>query len=111
MATVNDYPEIIKQVIRGYAAFKPSFGDVVVETVFDDQSGHYELIHSGWNGYRRIHGAVLHVDLRGDKVWIQHDGTESGIAEELVSAGIPRDHLVLAWHHPDERKHTPFAVG
>ena len=42
---------------------------------------------------------------------IQHDGTESGIADELVQAGIPPEHIVLAFHHPDKRQYTGFAVA
>ena len=51
------------------------------------------------------------MDVRGDKVWIQRDGTEDGIAEELVDAGIPRDHIVLAFHHPSSRPYTDYAVA
>jgi hypothetical protein len=51
------------------------------------------------------------VDIRDDLVWIQHDGTEDGIANELVEAGIPREQIVLAFHPPDQRKRTSFATG
>jgi hypothetical protein len=54
---------------------------------------------------------VIHIDLRDGKVWIQHDGTEDGVAGELVEAGIPRDRIVLAFHHPSKRKYSDFAVG
>lgn len=106
-----EYGRIVREVIASYAPYKPSYGDVEVETIFDDERGHYELMYAGWDEYRRIHGAVLHVDIRDGKVWIQHDGTEEGIAGELVEAGIPKEHIVLAFHHPDERKLTDFAVG
>lgn len=111
MDRVTDYRDIVKRIISEYAALKPSYGDIEVETIFDDGQGHYEMVYTGWNGFRRIHGAVLHVDIRDGKVWIQHDGTEDGIAEELVQAGIPHEHIVLAFHHPEQRKHTPFAVA
>ncbi|HEX7447902.1 MAG TPA: element excision factor XisI family protein [Pirellulales bacterium] len=32
----------------------------------------------------------IHVDIRGGKIWIQHDGTEDGIADRLVEAGVPK---------------------
>jgi hypothetical protein len=111
MAEIASYGEIVKKVIRRYAELPPSYGDVVVETVFDDAQGHYELVYAGWNGWRRVHGSVIHVDIRDGKIWIQHDGTESGIADELLEAGVPYEHIVLAFHHPDKRKHTPFAVA
>jgi hypothetical protein len=68
-------------------------------------------MYSGWNGPYGIHGPVLHIDIRGEKVWIQHDGTEAGIANELVEAGIPKDRIVLAFKPPSIRPHTGFAVS
>lgn len=111
MVPVERYPEIVKRIIGEYAVFEPSLGEVEVETIFDDARGHYELVYNGWHDFRRIHGPVIHVDIRDGKVWIQHDGTESGIADELVEAGIPPEHIVLAFHHPDKRKYTGFAVA
>ena len=65
----------------------------------------------GWSGPYRIHGSVLHFDIRGDKVWIQSDGTEEGIANRLGEAGIPKDRIVLAVKPPEIRPHTGFAVA
>ncbi|WP_321164240.1 element excision factor XisI family protein [Chlorogloeopsis fritschii] len=45
-----------------------------------------------------------------DKIWIQRDGIEDGIANELVKAGIPKSQIVLAFQPVDVRKHTAFAV-
>ncbi|MBM3237749.1 XisI protein [Candidatus Poribacteria bacterium] len=53
----------------------------------------------------------LAIDIQDSKVWIQHDGTESGIAPELVEAGIPEDKIVLGFHAPDVRKYTEYAVA
>ena len=105
------YQKIIQRILSEYAALKPSYGEIEVETIFDETQDHYEVVYSGWDGWQRVHGAFLHVDIRDGKVWIQHDGTEDGIAEELVHSGIPREHIVLAWQHPDKRKYTPFAVA
>jgi len=54
---------------------------------------------------------VIHADIRDGKVWIQHDGTEQGIAGERVEAGIPKERIVLALHSPSERPLTSFAGG
>lgn len=109
MDRVAMYRGIVKGLIEEYAQFKPSLGEVAVETVFDETRDHYELVYAGWHGHRRIHGSVLHIDIRGGKVWIQFDGTEEGVAEELVAKGIPREDIVLAFHSPDVRKHTAYA--
>lgn len=60
-----------------------------------------------WQGHRRIQQIVLHIDLIGDKVWIQRDGAEDGIADELEAAGIPTSHIVLAFHRFEDRALLP----
>jgi hypothetical protein len=111
MAETATWADIVKRIIREYAAIKPANGEIEVETVFDDEGGHYEMVYAGWNGSRRIHGSVIHVDIRDGKIWIQHDGTEDGIANELLEAGIPAEQIVLAFHHPRKRQFTGFAVA
>ncbi len=111
MDTLTQDRRIVRRIIEDYAAFRPGYTDVRVETIFDDASGHYELMYSGWNGPRRVHGSVLHIDIIDGKVWIEHDGTEDGVAEELVAAGIPRDRIVLGFHHPEVRPHTDYATA
>jgi hypothetical protein len=111
MADLDHYRKVIRDLITEYSHHKPACGDVQSEVIFDEAQDHYELIHSGWNGIYRIHGSALHVDIRNDKVWIQHDGTEEGIAEKLVAAGIPRDRIVLAFKSPSIRPHTGFATA
>jgi hypothetical protein len=68
-------------------------------------------MYTGWEKYYRVHGSVLHIDIRNGKVWIQHDGIEGGVAEELVEAGIPRDHIVLAFQPPSLRQYTEYAAA
>lgn len=111
MVEVDSYADLIKRVLREHAALKPSYGDITVELIFDDAQGHYEIMQAGWVGDRRIHGSALHVDLRDGKIWIQYDGTEHGVANEFLEAGVPPDHLVLAFHAPHQRKHPPFAAA
>jgi hypothetical protein len=54
---------------------------------------------------------VLHLDIRNGKVWIQYDGTDEGIANELVAAGISPDQIVLGFKPPEIRPFTDFAVA
>lgn len=58
-----------------------------------------------------MYGALIHIDLKGEKIWIQYDGTEVGVANELVERGIPHDHIVLAYQIPIMRYHGAFAVN
>lgn len=111
MDTIERYRNVIKDIIRGHIQDTPSVGEVEVEVVFDDAQDHYELIHTGWTGNHRIQGAVIHIDIRNDKIWIQFDGTADGVATELVAAGIPKDRIVLAWKPLHRRPDTGYAVA
>jgi hypothetical protein len=105
------YREIVRRLIEEYASYKPSHGRIETEAIVDPEKDHYEVMHVGWDGVRRVHGSVVHIDIIGGKVWIQYDGTTRPVAEELVSAGIPREDIVLAFHPADLRPLTDFAVG
>jgi len=50
-------------------------------------------------------------DIREDKIWIQEDRTEAGVASELAEMGVPKDAIVLAFHAPYKRPYTGFAVA
>ena len=111
MDKMNKYREIVKNLIFEYAKYKPSHGEIETEAITDTERDHYEVMHVGWDGVRRVHGSVVHIDIIGDKIWIQHDGTSRPVADELVAAGIPKESIVLAFYPADERIYTDFAVA
>lgn len=107
----NQYRQIIKIILEEYADFLGNDEQVQIELVLDEKNDRYLLVESGWqNGYR-IYGTLLHIDLIDHKLWIQHDGTEEGIANDLVAAGIPKSHIILAFKSPEVRQYTEFAVS
>jgi hypothetical protein len=112
MDSINvQYCNIVEKVMQDYIDFLGSDDEVQAELVFDRDRDRYLLVETGWqNGYR-IYGTLLHIDIINNKLWIQHDGTESGIAVELVAAGVPKDDIVLGFRPLEERKHTEFAVS
>ncbi len=80
-------------------------------TVFDRSHGQFLLMDEGWDGFKRIHRIWVHVELTEGKFWIQKDGTEDGIAVDLVNAGIPKERIVLAFQHPARRQYSEFAAS
>lgn len=84
-----------------------------VETllVFDAERDHYLLVSLGWARARRVRRAILYVRLRDGKFWIEEDWTENGLATDLLHAGVPREDIVLAFHPPERRASTEFAVA
>jgi hypothetical protein len=111
MDKLDRYREIVRRVIEDYASGKPSNGQIETEAIIDPEHDHYEVMHVGWDGQRRVHGSVVHIDIIGDKVWLQYDGTNRPVADELIAAGIPQQDIVLAFHPADVRPLTGFAVG
>ena len=74
--------------------------DFSLDTVFDEQQDHYALMQSGWDCGGRVRGNLVYVTLRDDKVYIEYDGIERGISEELIKRGIPQEKIALAFLSP-----------
>jgi len=111
MGNIEKYRNTIQEIIKKYAKEKPLPKDVEGQTIFDKESDHYQLLNVGWNKDKWIFGCVLHIDIKNGKVWIQHNGTEDEIAEELIKSGIPEQDIVIGFHSPFKRKFTKFATS
>lgn len=112
MDTRLKYQNIIKRVLQDHADYRASLPDSYTsEVIFDDERGQYLVLDLGWNGNQYLHATPIHISLIGDKVWIQYDDTEEGIATDFVEAGIPKENIVLGFRHPKVRQHTGFAVA
>ncbi|MEO1395547.1 MAG: XisI protein [Cyanobacteria bacterium J06634_5] len=105
------YRQIIEKLLKEYADFIGQDASIQQELIFDHERNRYLLVETGWQNNRRIYGPFLHLDIKDNKIWIEHDGTESGIAYELENAGIPKDHIVLAFKSVERRQHTEYAVS
>jgi len=110
MAAVDRYRQLVQDLLQAYSELKASNEAVEAEAIFDVERDRYQVVHIGWSNKRRIYGCVLHLDIKAGKIWIQHDGTEGGIANELVDCGVPKPDIVLAFHSPFKRQFTGFAV-
>lgn len=110
MEDAATYRKLVQDLIKEYGDATP-IGNIELETIFDREQDRYQLVTVGWHNKTRYHGCVLHVDIKGDKIWIQHDGTEDGIATRLAAAGVPKDKIILAFHPPYKRPYTGFGVG
>jgi hypothetical protein len=82
-----------------------------VQAIFDTEHDHYQLLYVGWRNNHRQFGCILHLDIKQGKIWIQHDGTEIGIANQLVELGVPKQDIILAFHEPEIRQYTDFGTA
>jgi hypothetical protein len=110
--TLNQWRRTIKRILSDLAAIPfPEVVTMTAKTVFDETADVYLVIVEGWQGVRRLHGCLVHVDIKGDKIWVQQDGTEDGVVADLQAAGIPKECIVLGFKSPQSRSHTQFAVA
>lgn len=111
MDTLDKYRENIYQILKHHADIPYSYGEIKSEVVVSQDKNHYLLMIAGWDRGLRIHGCVVDVEIINDKIWIQRDGIEDGITDDLVAAGVPKDKIVLAFHAPEVRCYTGYAVA
>lgn len=112
MDKLSLYRQYIQELLTQRAKLRSPSDPVASETIFDTVSDRYQLVNVGWkDASTRIYGCVLHVDIKDGKIWVEHDGTENAIADQLVALGVPKQDIVLAYHAPHVRQYTEFAMG
>lgn len=112
MDTRLKYQSIIKSVLQEYADYRATLPDgYTSQLIFDGERGQYLVLDMGWNGDKYLHATPIHISLIGDKVWVQYDDTEEGVATDLMAAGVSKEDIVLGFRHPKIRQHTGFAVA
>jgi XisI protein len=111
MDRLDRYRQIIRAVLKPYADISYANVEVKNRAAFDVETDQYIILSEGWENTQHLHGVLIHVEIMDGKVWIQMDGTEDGIAQELIQSGIPKEDIVLGFHEPSIRPYTGFAVA
>lgn len=113
MDKLDHYRKLIQDLLKAYAGqFSQANTDQLeTHTVFDTAHDRYMVYRTGWWDTRRIHSATLYVRLHEGKIWIEEDGTEEGLATDLLAAGVPHTDIVLGFRHPELRPLTEFAAA
>jgi hypothetical protein len=113
MDKLTEYRDVLKRLLREYERLynlQPTPG-VESFVILDEERDHYLLMSIGWAQNRRVRRVELYVRLRDGKFWIEEDWTENGIATDLLRARVPNTDIVLAFHPPEMRPLTEFAVA
>lgn len=113
MDKLTQYRRLIESTIRASRYFIHGSQGPNMETQFlcDETNGHYLLLDIGWTDKSRVFRTILYLRIKNGKIWIEEDWTEEGITDELLRAGVPKEDIVLAFHHPSLRPLTDFAVA
>ena len=110
MDKVTTYKKIIKNIVEEVAALSPEFENGIEnQLITDDEHGHYLYFGVGWekenSGWQ--YASFIHIDVKKDgKVWLQHDGTNLRIANQLLEKGIPKHDIVIGFQAPAVRKYS-----
>jgi hypothetical protein len=104
------YQSVVMQVLQDYADFLGQDEHTQMVVIADREHDRYLLVEMGWQGEERIYGTLIHVDLVDDKVWIQQDATERGVAAAFLNAGVPMRQIVLGFKSAKRRKITDYAI-
>ena len=111
MANMVDFDAILTAFLQEVATDLPPGKGIHQELVIDSTRGVYLLMHTGWSRGRRVYGCLLHFAVRDGKVWVEHNGTEIEVADELEKRGIAKELIVFGFHPPEMRQYTEFAIG
>lgn len=96
------YRKIVKKIVEKYGIFQSSVGKVETYPICDERNDNYLVIDVGWLAFGRQHAMPLHIRLKGGKVWVEWDGTDQEIVQQLIDAGIPENDIVLGFEQPQE---------
>ena len=112
MDKLMNYQNYIKQILNEYERISAQVAEPDVDEVlmFDDERKQYLWFNIGWKQGKRVKGISVYIRIKNDKIYIEEDWTEEGIATELMRKGVPSSDIVLAFQPPDVRKFTDFAT-
>lgn len=68
MVSLNEWPLILEKTLQAYAELPYALGDAAIYVVVSRDNHHFFLMHEGWQGAQRIHGMVVHAEIREDKI-------------------------------------------
>jgi XisI protein len=112
MDKLTQYQNNIKQILTDYQRISSQVTIVDVDEVlmFDDERSQYLWFNIGWKQGKRVKGISVYIRIKNEKIYIEEDLTEEGMATELMSLGVPASDIVLAFQPPEVRKYTEFAT-
>lgn len=103
MEKTDKYRQIIRDLIKKYASYKSSDDKIEDYAVCDEITDNYILLNVGWHlsGHRQL-GYPVHIRIKNSKVWVEWDGTDQEIVQQLIDNGIEENDIVLGWEKPDD---------
>ncbi len=112
MEKIIHYQNAIKQILIEYERISAQVPvpDVDEVLMFDDERKQYLWFNIGWRQGKRIKVISVYMRIKNEKIYIEEDWTEEGMANELLRLGVPKEDIVLAFQPPEMRKFIDCAI-
>lgn len=104
------YRQCVCQLLTREAEKDKKNENIDSQLILDKERDHYLLLDVGWQELRRIYACFIHLDIKDEKIWIEHNMTEVDIAQELVEMGVPKEDIILGLHPPYKRPYTGYGT-
>ncbi len=112
MDKITKYQNIIIDYLTEFANFGQPRPGIEKQVLTDCIHNHFQYVTTGWQDRSTfVYIVGLHLDIKDGKVWIWQNNTDAFVGDDLVERGIPKSDIVLAFHPPQERLYTGFAVA
>jgi hypothetical protein len=109
MEKLTQYRQIVRELLTAHASTNEP--NIECQLIFDTEHDHYQLLDLGWQELNRIYVCYIHLDIKDEKIWIQHNMTEADLGQELVEKGVPSSDIILGLHPPYKRPYTHYGVA
>lgn len=106
-----DLKRAIEVVFTSWERFRERSRTTRAVSVADNLHDRYILQLVDTTGDKYDSRTLAHLEIRNEEIWILTDNSEEGIVNELVTAGIPKSQIVLAYYPPALREMGDFAVS
>ena len=112
MDKLSHYRSLIQKILTEYDQLcsQVATSNIEILLAFDEKRDQYLWFQVGWTPEERIKGISVHIRIKNEKIYIEEDWTEEGMANELLRLGVPKEDIVLAFQPPEVRKFTAFAI-
>ncbi|MDJ1185156.1 XisI protein [Roseofilum casamattae] len=114
MDKLEKYSFLVKKILTEYdriASQTPNLEGIDTILSFDEERDQYLWFDIGWTPKKRVRAISVYIRIKNEKIHIEEDLTEEGIATELLREGVPKEDIVLAFYAPETRKYTEFAIA
>ncbi|WP_414752684.1 element excision factor XisI family protein [Anabaena sp. CCY 9910] len=68
MDKLTHYRQLVQNILNHYSEQKPYHGSIEVETIFDKERDHYQIVNVGWECQNWVNSCIIHIDIKGGKI-------------------------------------------